>query len=191
MLNKVSRVTVLAVAITILAMIIQTVSVEATTKKAPKSAELCSLDNNSAPVVNMKVDFIETHEIQIQTKEEIAEKKAKEEEARQEAIKREREQRLQSTKLYSIESFMFAGRVHWNNKQFTYYSERVLPGGGLRIPGRHTEDGFVKDGDGYIVLASSTKIPKGSIIETPFGIKGKVYDGCEACTVDWFDVYVK
>ena len=74
--------------------------------------------------------------------------------------KEKRSKGLQSTKLYSIESFMFTGRVHWNNKQFTYYSERVLPGGGLRIPGRHTEDGFVKDGDGYIVLASSNQNPK-------------------------------
>lgn len=60
---------------------------------------------------------------------------------------------------------------------YTYYSERVLPGSGLtelNENGRHSEDGFVKDGDGYIAVASRSH-EKGEVVDTPFG-KGKVYD---------------
>lgn len=57
----------------------------------------------------------------------------------------------------------------------TWYSERVLPGGGLNIPGRHTdENGLVRDGDGYIVVATPQG-NKGAIVETTLGT-GKVYD---------------
>jgi len=46
----------------------------------------------------------------------------------------------------------------------------------LKIPGRHVnEDGFVCDQDGYICVASDD-LPKGEIVNTPVGIKGKVYD---------------
>ena len=60
---------------------------------------------------------------------------------------------------------------------YTWYSERVLPGGGLtelNENGRHTEGGFVKDGDGYIAVASCD-YEKGTVLETPFGA-AKVYD---------------
>lgn len=69
----------------------------------------------------------------------------------------------------------------------TWYSQRVLPGGGLDIPGRHINDeGFVCDKDGYICVASST-YPKGTIIETSRGM-GKVYDS--GCKPGILDVYV-
>ena len=69
----------------------------------------------------------------------------------------------------------------------TWYSQRVLPGGGLDIPGRHVnEEGFVCDKDGYICVASST-YPKGTIIETSRGM-GKVYDS--GCKPGILDVYV-
>ena len=68
----------------------------------------------------------------------------------------------------------------------TWYSQRVLPGGGLRIPGRHVNnEGFVCDEDGYICLASST-YAKGAIIETSRGM-GKVYDcGCAPGIIDLY-----
>jgi len=57
----------------------------------------------------------------------------------------------------------------------TYYSQKVLPGGGLNIPGRHVAgDGTIRDVNGYIVLASDV-LSKGSITETSLGT-GKVYD---------------
>lgn len=80
------------------------------------------------------------------------------------------------------------GRLYYGNYQYTWYSERVLPGYGLAIEGRHTDaDGFVCDGDGYICVAASS-LNKGTVVDTPFGRQGKVYDtGC-----DWgvIDVYV-
>ena len=57
----------------------------------------------------------------------------------------------------------------------TYYSQKVLAGGGLNIHGRHVgEYDTVRDGDGYIVIASDVH-PKGTIVETSLGT-GKVYD---------------
>lgn len=96
-----------------------------------------------------------------------------------------------SPSIYTIEEFEFIGVVNWAGKNFTYYSERVLPGGALDIPGRHTSGGFVRDGDGYIVLASDA-YPKGTIISTPFGSDGKVYDSFGTGQAsDRFDVYTR
>ena len=80
------------------------------------------------------------------------------------------------------------GRLYYGDYQYTWYSERVLPGYGLVIDGRHTDaDGFVCDGDGYICVASSS-LNKGTVVDTPFGRQGKVYDsGCDWGTID---VYV-
>lgn len=67
------------------------------------------------------------------------------------------------------------GVFHGPSGKETYYSQRVLPGGGLNIPGRHVAaDGTIRDADGYIVIASDI-LPKGSITETSLGT-GKVYD---------------
>lgn len=71
----------------------------------------------------------------------------------------------------------------------TWYSQRVLPGEGLNIPGRHVnEQGLVCDDDGYIcVAAHSNTASKGDIVETSLGT-AKVYDtGCAEGTID---VYV-
>ena len=82
------------------------------------------------------------------------------------------------------------GGVYWNpytGLKETWYSQRVLPGGGLNIPGRHVnEEGFVCDGDGYICLASST-YSKGTVVETSRGM-GKVYDS--GCAPGIIDLYV-
>ncbi len=66
----------------------------------------------------------------------------------------------------------------------TWYSQRVLPGEGLDIPGRHVaEDGTVRDADGNICVASSD-LPYGSLVDTSLG-QGKVYDtGCASGTID-------
>lgn len=97
-----------------------------------------------------------------------------------------------SSRLYSLRDFRFHGVINWSGYKFTYYSQSVLPGGGLRIPGRHVNsNGFVADSNGYIVLASNRSIPKGTVINTPFGSKGKVYDRCASCSLNWYDVYVK
>lgn len=68
-----------------------------------------------------------------------------------------------------------AGRITFGDHTETYYSQRVLPGGGLNIPGRHVaSDGTIRDSDGYIVVASDD-YSKGTVVETSLGT-GKVYD---------------
>lgn len=76
------------------------------------------------------------------------------------------------------------GVVYYNGHRETYYSQNVLPGYGLNIPGRHVAaDGTVRDADNYICVASSD-LAKGTVVETSLGT-GKVYDsGCASGTVD-------
>lgn len=66
----------------------------------------------------------------------------------------------------------------------TYYSQKVLPGHGLVIPGRHVaEDGTIRDANGFLCLASSD-YPKGTQVMTSLGM-GIVYDtGCASGTID-------
>ena len=80
----------------------------------------------------------------------------------------------------------YIGVVYYNGHKETYYSQQVLPGDGLDIPGRHVAaDGTIRDGDGYICVAADwSYLPYGSIVETSLGT-GKVYDtGCAYGTVD-------
>ena len=86
----------------------------------------------------------------------------------------------------SAAEFQWLGVVEENGVKYTWYSQNVLPGGGLtelNENGRHVEGGFVMDGDGYIAVASSD-YEKGTIVDTPFG-EAKVYDtGCESGKID-------
>ena len=97
--------------------------------------------------------------------------------------------------IYSAKYFCEMGEIYWGGWKWTWYSERVLPGGGLHIPGRYTDDydGYVRDADGYICLASDD-YGRGTVIDTPFGSPGKVYDqisedgrysGCLDVYVGW------
>jgi len=93
-----------------------------------------------------------------------------------------------SPKLYDGAYFKRAGVIWWNGYKYTWYSQRVLPGYGLKIPGRHLDgQGFVCDNNGYIVLGSNTA-NRGKLIATPFGRFGKVYDAGYVGTY-WFDCY--
>ncbi len=89
---------------------------------------------------------------------------------------------------YSASKFMALGVIKWNGWKWTYYSEKVLPGKGLEIPGRHNDsEGYVCDENDYICLSSSS-LSKGTVIDTPFGKQGKVYD--TGCPMNVVDVYV-
>lgn len=91
------------------------------------------------------------------------------------------------TALYSASQFRNMGVIYWGNWKWTYYSENILPGYGLSIPGRHNdENGYICDENDYICLASSS-LSKGVVIDTPFGKQGKIYD-C-GCAYDTIDVY--
>lgn len=107
-------------------------------------------------------------------------------------VKSENIESTETSAKYTLSQFKFNGVIHEGGRKFTYYSQSVLPGGGLSIPGRHVSSaGYVSDKDGYIVIASNRSIPKGTVIDTPFGSKGKVYDVCASCDSKWFDVYTK
>lgn len=90
--------------------------------------------------------------------------------------------------VYTARQFKSRGVVRWNGYRWTWYSQRVLPGKGLKIPGRNVDsNGYVCDGDGYICLASKN-LAKGTKVTTPFGKQGKVYDRCGIYGT--LDVYV-
>lgn len=76
------------------------------------------------------------------------------------------------------------GVVYFNGHSETYYTQKILPGYGLYIPGRHiVEDGTIRDENGYLCLASSD-FPKGTVVETSLGT-GIVYDtGCAPGVID-------
>lgn len=104
------------------------------------------------------------------------------------AVEEETIQYDKSPQYYESSDFSMLGEINWNGWRWTWYSQNVLPGGGLNIPGRHVdENGYVCDENGNICLASSV-LEYGTVVETPFGKTGCVYDsGCDA---DILDVYV-
>ena len=78
------------------------------------------------------------------------------------------------------------GVVRFNGHRETYYSQRVLPGTGLKIPGRHVaKDGTVRDKDGYICVAANPSFySRYSVLMTSLG-PARVYDcGCAYGTID-------
>lgn len=78
------------------------------------------------------------------------------------------------------------GVVYYDGHKETWYSQKVLPGTGLNIPGRHVaDDGTIRDKDGYICVACDPEFySKGSKLMTSLG-PAKVYDcGCAYGTVD-------
>lgn len=90
--------------------------------------------------------------------------------------------------IYTPVDFQNLGIINWGGWSWTFYSQQVLPGEGLTIPGRYVDyNGYVCDENDYICLASSS-LDKGTIVDTPFGKMGKVYD-C-GCLNYILDVYV-
>jgi hypothetical protein len=132
---------------------------------------------------------------------ELAAKKAEEERLAQEAAAAARRQR-QTNVAYTAPAqtqqvaanytdpsgLRQSGVLRYNGTKWTWYTQRILPGQGLNIPGRHLdENGLVCDGDGNVVLASSTS-NRGQVVDTPFGKQGKVYDAGNGGS-GWYDVY--
>ena len=81
------------------------------------------------------------------------------------------------------------GAIYFNGHKETYYSQRVLPGNSLNIPGRHVaDDGTIRDGNGYICVAANPSfMAKGSVLITSLG-PAKVYDS--GCSHGIIDIYV-
>lgn len=101
------------------------------------------------------------------------------------AKERQLERQRQAQQASSNIDLRSAGIVNWGGYRFTWYSQNVLPGGGLSIPGRHVNgSGFVCDGDGYIVAA--TAMGRGTVGNSPWG-QWKSYDtGVSGNTVDLY-----
>ena len=142
--------------------------------------DLLSMVDDTISGENIVVGIPCKMEADVQDEEELTESEAAEEE--------EADSSTSEEVIVTAAEFKRDGVKQWNGWRWTWYSERVLPGGGLNIPGRHTdESGYVCDEDGYICLASGS-LKKGTVVETPFGREGKVYDsGCASGTLD---VYV-
>ena len=176
-----------------------TSSVQASTKQLKKVSSILSF-RRAAKIDSFKTK--ETVEIETRVRLEAEEKAKKEAEERARKAAEQSQASSQSDdseevvsypersteKLYDLQTFMFSGVINWQGLKFTYYSQSVLPGGGLQIPGRHVnKDGYVSDGDGYIVLAGSA--PKGTVYDTPFGYQGKIYD--RGTVGNHLDVYIR
>ncbi len=97
--------------------------------------------------------------------------------------------KLEYTSVYNASSNRLTkarGALYYNNHKETYYSERVLPGYSLQIPGRHSaDDGTIRDAEGYICVAANTSyLSRGTVVKTSLG-PGKVYDsGCASGIID-------
>ncbi len=88
--------------------------------------------------------------------------------------------------LFSNALTSWRGAQYFDGHKETYYSERVLPGYGLRIPGRHVaDDGTIRDEEGYIAVAADPAfMSRGTTLMTSLG-PAKVYDtGCAYGTID-------
>lgn len=145
----------------------------------------------------MATEYLTTSKDDAEAEKERRIQKAKEEKARKEAAAAQRsssqsysdggsDNSSSSSSEYSPSYFRRMGVLYWGGYRWTWYSERVLPGGGLNIPGRYSDGTFVRDGEGYICLASND-LGRGTVVSTPFGA-GKIYDcGCASGTID---VYV-
>ena len=81
------------------------------------------------------------------------------------------------------------GTLNFNGHKETFYSEKVLPGNGLKIPGRHVaDDGTIRDENGFICVAADPGfLAKGTILITSLA-PVKVYD-CR-CAYGTVDIYV-
>lgn len=75
---------------------------------------------------------------------------------------------------YTVEDFIYNGIIEMNGWRFTWYSEQVLPGEGLQIPGRWSDGQFVRDENGFLCVACND-LEHGTHVSTPFG-DAIVYD---------------
>ena len=91
-------------------------------------------------------------------------------------------------RVIELDDFRYRGIVDWNGWNWTYYLMSMFPGStSTPVENRWINDeGFVCDQDGYIILASVDLDPY-TVVETPFGYMGKVYD--TGCPHGILDVY--
>lgn len=122
----------------------------------------------------------------------IAEDENKLEKIIEEKVPKFENVKLEYSAKYNISSHplnAYNGIVYFNGHKETYYSQKVLPGGALNIPGRHVaDDGTIRDKDGYICVAADfSYLSEGSTVMTSLG-PAKVYD--TGCAYGIIDIYV-
>lgn len=78
--------------------------------------------------------------------------------------------------------------IEWGGWTWTYYTLTDFPGETSTPVGEKiiNSQGYVCDKDGFVILASEELQPY-TIIKTPFGYYGKVYD--TGCPLGIIDVY--
>ena len=145
------------------------------------------LTTNYDDVAQIKAEIAEASRRQAQTETQVPET-----ETEQIIVETETQTQTEttaSTAIYTPEYFKQAGVLTWGGSKWTWYSEKILPGEGLYIPGRHLdENGYVCDENGYICCAADLSyIPRYTVIETPLGKLGKIYD--TGCAYGVIDVY--
>lgn len=165
-----------------------------TVPQIPVAGAFAETGVSTVPSVSEKVEEQVTEKEEEVVEESAAQTEEATNEAQEESVVEEAEDapaaevvESSSSGEYSFGEFMNMGVINWGGHRWTYYSETVLSGGGLNIPGRHVSGGYICDADGYIVLASCD-YAKGTVVSTPFGRSGKIYDYCP--TSGTLDVYV-
>ena len=89
---------------------------------------------------------------------------------------------------YGADELRVQGVINDGGYCYTWYSQNVLPGGGLEIEGRHVSDeGYVVDAQERIVVASS-ELPYGTELDIPFGSGKAVVLDC-GCLPGMIDIY--
>lgn len=92
--------------------------------------------------------------------------------------------------LYNITDLSRAGIINYNGYRFTWYTSNEWTGNpayGKPEGSWVDENGCWRDPDGYLMLASDSLAPY-SVVDTPFGLQGKIYD-CGPGADDILDVY--
>ena len=163
-------------------------SVMIPTNLAEKSAESEEPSKKEVLVVEQDKDGYSEGATESEAAEEnVVEEEVVEEEAVEEPVEEVVEDPVPDI-LYSSDDLRYAGVIYDGNITYTWYSESELPGGGLDIPGRHHELGFIMDGDGNVCVASCD-YSRGTPIDVPFGYgRAIVYDYCPTSGI--VDVYL-
>ena len=89
-----------------------------------------------------------------------------------------------SPALYTPDQFKYMGVLNYNGWKWTWYTSKMF-NNDIGVPGQHSDDqGYICDENNYVVLASAD-LTRGTIVDTPIGKQGKIYDtGCPSGILD-------
>lgn len=128
--------------------------------------------------------------IEEQSSEEYYEEAAAQEEVYEEEYYEEPASTYGSEALYNITDLSHAGIINYNGYRFTWYTSNEWTGNPAYGRPEGTwldENGCWRDPEGYLMLASDSLAPY-SVVSTPFGVDGRIYD-CGPGADDILDIY--